>query len=75
VQVLVTLFMIASMPNDAFGAGAPLRPQGKLITASEKRLFLECEEIARVTGYSSVGYTRRCKAVRPLGTRLLIEKK
>lgn len=74
VEMLVALFMIATMSSEAFGAGAPLRPPGIPLTASEKRLFLKCEKIARAKGYGSVAYTSRCRALRPLGTRLLIEK-
>ena len=74
VQMLITLFMIATISGEAFGAGAPRRPQGIPFTASEKRLFLECEKIARAQGYDSVAYTSRCRSLRPLGARLFIEK-
>jgi hypothetical protein len=73
-QMLITLFMIATMCGDAFTAGAPPRPKGIPLTASEKYLLLKCEEIARVRGYDSVTYTSQCRALRPLGARSLVEK-
>lgn len=70
-----TVLIIVTMPADALGAGASRRPQPRPLTDSEKRLFLKCEKLAEAQGYESVAYTDRCRALRPLGARLFIEKR
>jgi hypothetical protein len=73
-KLVAALVIILAIANQAHGAGASRRPQGKPLTESEKRLFAECEKIARAQGYDSSAYMGRCRALRPNGARLFVER-